>query len=131
LCDDAMPALDLLKDYGWSHILLTNHIPELEPILDYLGLNQRFKEVFNSAWTGYEKPHPEAFRQILNRFDAETKVVWMIGDSFKADIRGAEAAGIRSILVRNVHPEARTSAANLMEAARILLDEHLRCEANV
>lgn len=61
LFDDSRSALQDLTLRGWSHIILTNHIPEFRQIVDSLGLLPHFRLVFNSAETGYEKPHPEAF----------------------------------------------------------------------
>ena len=99
LYDDTLPALRGLSCRGWEHVLLTNHVPELEEILCHLGLDRHLRRIYNSAETGYEKPHPEAFRGVLEDL-AGTAPVWMIGDSVEADVWGAEAAGIPAILVR-------------------------------
>ncbi len=55
------------------------------------------ERIFNSAHTGYEKPHPEAFRGVLDALGGAEKI-WMIGDN--ADVAGAKAAGLPAILVR-------------------------------
>ena len=99
LYDDALPVLEELSARGWEHVLLTNHVPELGEILRHLGLDGYLRGVSNSAKTGYEKPHPEAFRGVLEKLSG-TDAVWMIGDSAEADVAGAEAAGIPAILVR-------------------------------
>ena len=66
LYDDALPALEELSSRGWRHVLLTNHVPELAEIVCHLGLERHLQGIFNSAATaGYEKPHPEAFRGVL------------------------------------------------------------------
>ena len=98
--DDTLPTLVTLSAQGWRHILLTNHVPELPEILDHLGISPYIDRIFNSAETGYEKPHPEAFQNVLNAIEKPT-ALWMIGDNPKADIAGAEALGIPAILVRN------------------------------
>ncbi|MEU3862704.1 hypothetical protein AB0F03_36260 [Streptomyces sp. NPDC028722] len=51
--------LDRLTGHGWTHVLLSNHVPEH---LFALGMNTRFPAMINSATSGYEKPHPQAFR---------------------------------------------------------------------
>ncbi|MEO5930542.1 MAG: HAD family hydrolase [Candidatus Kapaibacterium sp.] len=99
LYDDTIPTLDALSALGWRHILLSNHVPELPEILQYLGLRRRFLSIFNSAVTGHEKPHPSAFRAVLDTIRPGA-TIWMIGDSMAADIRGAEAVGIPAIPVR-------------------------------
>ena len=54
----------------------------------------------NGGRTGYEKPHPEAFMGVLRRLPSNS-TVWMVGDSFAADVQGAERVGLPAILVRN------------------------------
>ncbi|MFW6135768.1 MAG: HAD family hydrolase [Chloroflexota bacterium] len=106
LFDDTLPTLDRLTSRGWTHALLSNHVPELRQIIEHLGLGPHLAQVFNSAETGYEKPHPRAFQLVLEAFpDAEA--VWMIGDSVRSDVTGAEALGIPALLVRGRDKRAR------------------------
>lgn len=98
LFDDTLPTLDRLTSREWAHALLSNHVPELHQIIEHLGLRSRLARVFNSAETGYEKPHPRAFQLVLDAFP-EAAPVWMIGNSARADVAGAEAVGIPAILV--------------------------------
>src|SRR5262249_46650933 len=72
--------------------------------------------VFSSAATGYEKPHPDAFRLAL-RVAVDADVVCMIGDSLDADILGAAALGIPGILLRWPHPAAERFCSDLSRAA--------------
>jgi putative hydrolase of the HAD superfamily len=105
LFDDVLSTLDALSAQGWTHAILSNHVPELGDMVRHLGLASRIAYVFNSAETGYEKPNPRAFQIALEALpDVET--VWMIGDSFTADVQGAERLGIPAILVRRSHPDA-------------------------
>jgi putative hydrolase of the HAD superfamily len=104
LFPDTMPALDQLSALGWRHVLLSNHVPELGEILAALGLGDRFEAVLNSAVTGFEKPHPQAFALALASA-GQPQVAWMIGDNPFADVGGAEAAGLRAILVRTSPPD--------------------------
>lgn len=105
LFDDVLPTLDALSAQGWTHAILSNHVPELGDIVRHLGLASRMAYVFNSAETGYEKPHPRAFQIALETLP-DVAAAWMIGDSFTADVQGAERAGIPAILVRRSHPNA-------------------------
>jgi putative hydrolase of the HAD superfamily len=86
--------------------VLSNHVPELSEIAEYLGLRSRISRIFNSAETGHEKPHPGAYLGVLRTLK-ETEAVWMIGDNADADVAGAEAAGILAILVRGYREEVR------------------------
>lgn len=99
LFDDAVPILRDLSSRGWTHLILSNHVPELPEILRALGLEDHILQVFNSAESGYEKPHPRAFDGVLE-IVAGAEAAWMVGDNPEADIRGAEAVGLPAILVR-------------------------------
>ncbi len=111
--DDAVPALALLSGHGWRHVVLSNHVPELERIVAGLGLDRHVDTVLCSAVMGYEKPHPEAFACAL-RLRREGEAVWMVGDNETADVQGAVAAGLPAILVRR-------NGVGLLDAAEEIL----------
>jgi putative hydrolase of the HAD superfamily len=119
LFDDATPALRELSSRGWAHLILSNHVPELPEILDNLGLAGRLLEVFNSAESSYEKPHPRAFDGVLETV-AGAEAAWMVGDSLAADVRGAEAVGLPAILVRGQKRGTRYHCADLYGIADIV-----------
>lgn len=98
-------ALAKLTGLGFDHVILSNHTPELPQIVRGVGIAGSFKALFNSAVTGVEKPHPQAFRQVLETLPGEAEV-WMIGDSMTSDVAGAEAVGIPAILVHREEPAA-------------------------
>jgi ribonucleotide monophosphatase NagD (HAD superfamily) len=45
---------------------------------------------------------------------------WMIGDSLRADVRGAEAVGIPAVLVRRYHVDAERCVETLGELLGII-----------
>lgn len=94
-------------------MLLSNHVPELEKILDYLGLTPHLKKIFNSAVTGFEKPNPQAFYNVLDTLEPDT--AWMIGDNPVADIAGALGVGLSAILVHKKDSCATYTCADLNE----------------
>lgn len=116
---DARPVLETLRSSGWVQFVLSNHVPELPAIMDALELSPYFARTFNSAETGVEKPHPVAFRQVLDAIPSHARV-WMIGDSMSADILPATSMGINAILVRNQHPTASWCCRSLTEALVVL-----------
>ncbi len=116
LFPDTKPVLERLREQGWRHIVLSNHVPELPAIAEGLGLARLVDHIVTSAATGYEKPHPEAFRLALE-LCGTPDVVWMVGDNPTADVAGAEAAGIHAVLVRTQSGAAERTAADLYEAA--------------
>jgi FMN phosphatase YigB (HAD superfamily) len=127
LFDDTLPVLDRLAADGWRHAILSNHVPELPDLVAGLGLADVIQVVHTSALTGYEKPHPEAFRNAL-RANGDPDEVWMIGDNPTADVAGAEAAGIRAILVRTDSPDVPRRARDLYEAAAVIERESTRAD---
>lgn len=97
---DTISTLEKLTRDGWTHAILTNHVPEFRELLTALNLTPHFTFIVNSAETGAEKPHPEAFASVLEQ-TGQLERICMIGDSPRADIRGAQKAGWPAMLVRN------------------------------
>ena len=89
-------ALSLLAGEGWTHVIVSNHAPELPDLVTGIGLGGFFDGVFTSARTGYEKPHPEMFRVVLRHF-GEPATACMIGDDLTADVHGSEAVGVLGV----------------------------------
>jgi putative hydrolase of the HAD superfamily len=114
LFDDTLPVLGRLRADGWRHVILSNHVPELAGIVAALGMDGLVERVITSAATGYEKPHPEAFRGALAAA-GEPQTVWMLGDNPLADVAGAEAVGIPAILLRGSDGCDLDEAADLIQ----------------
>jgi HAD superfamily hydrolase (TIGR01458 family) len=59
------------------------------------------------------KPSPAYFAAALDALDAEPELTWLIGDDLEADVRGAQAFGMRTVLVRTgkFRPEALDHSA--------------------
>jgi FMN phosphatase YigB (HAD superfamily) len=114
LFPDTVPTLAALSGLGWRHVLLSNHVPELPEIVNGLGLGSHLSVIVNSAATGYEKPHPEAFRLALERARWPASA-WMIGDNPVADVAGAISAGLRAILVRTRPADGSRHVTDLAE----------------
>ncbi|MFP4514269.1 MAG: HAD family hydrolase [Acidimicrobiales bacterium] len=109
LYPDTRASLELLRCDGHQLVILSNHVPELPDLVGALGIADLVSEVHTSAVTGYEKPHPEAYRIGLAGTDPAD--AWMVGDNPEADINGAERVGVRAILVRHL------GAPGLLDAA--------------
>ncbi|MBC2879329.1 MULTISPECIES: HAD family hydrolase [Streptomyces] len=122
LYPQAIAVLELLTSHGWDHILLTNHVPELPGLLDHLQLSGHLHAVINSADTGFEKPHPKAFASALA---ASAGCRYMVGDNHRADITGAQSAGLDAIWVRRNQPD---DVPDLHTAVRLILGTEHRTE---
>jgi putative hydrolase of the HAD superfamily len=121
LFDDTLPVLERLTQAGWTHAILSNHVPELGQIVAGLGLGDVVALVSCSAETGYEKPHPQAYASVLDRL--RPPEAWMVGDNVVADVLGAEAAGIPAVLVRRPDPRAARYADSLAGVEGFLVEE--------
>jgi putative hydrolase of the HAD superfamily len=117
--DDVRPVLERLRNGGWRHVVLSNHVPELEGMVEGVGIRDLFDHVITSARIGFDKPHVEAYAH-ARRLAGDPDVVWMIGDNPKADVRGAEAVGIPAILVRREDASVARQADDLHGALRWL-----------
>jgi putative hydrolase of the HAD superfamily len=119
--EDTIPALKRVREKGWRQGILSNNIPELPDIVKALGLSDYLDFCITSASIGYEKPNPEAFRIALSLTD-DPEMVWMIGDNYLADVKGAEALGISAILVRALNNyDTKYSASDLNEAISVIV----------
>ena len=79
--------------------------------------------VFVSDEVGLSKPHPQAFRNVADAFDAMPGEVVMVGDSIRHDAVPAAILGMRAILVGRTPDHATwsgESAASVMDVARRL-----------
>jgi putative hydrolase of the HAD superfamily len=120
LFDDTLPALERLSQAGWTHAILSNHVPELRQLVAGLGLDDVVAFVSCSAETGYEKPHARAYASVLDRLHPAE--AWMAGDNVVADVLGAEAVGIPAVLVRRPEPRASRYADSLAGVERFLTE---------
>ncbi len=74
----ARAALTTVAAAGWTNMVMSNHVPELEQILADLGLLELMEAVYTLARTGYEKPNRLAFLGPY-RDTGEPERVWMVG----------------------------------------------------
>ena len=121
LFDDTLPTLVRLSQAGWTHAILSNHVPELRQIVSGLGLEDAVAFISCSAETGFEKPHAQAFASVVDLL--EPTEAWMVGDNVVADVLGAEAVGIPAVLVRRPDPRAERYADSLDGVERFLVEE--------
>jgi len=62
-----------------------------------LGVADRFDAVLVSGQEGMRKPDPEIFHRALDRLGVAAHEAVFVGDNPEADIRGAQAVGMRAI----------------------------------
>lgn len=97
--DDVVPALEeLKKDY--KLVLIANTDPfSISSVVEKHGLQQYFDEIVYSCDTGKLKSDPSSFTDVLEKLDIDKEDAVMIGDSLESDVKSAEAAGIKAVLI--------------------------------
>jgi putative hydrolase of the HAD superfamily len=97
--DDVVPTLETLLDAGVRMGVVSNWDTRLPNVLERLDLGRFFESVIVSSVEGVEKPDPLIFRRALTSLGAEAATTMHVGDLPEVDLAGAEAAGIRGVLV--------------------------------
>ena len=99
LFDDAVPGLTRLNDLGVTLGLISNIDRGGEELRRELGLGDLVKFAITSQDCGREKPDPGIFRAALERAGCDAARAVHVGDQVATDIKGAEAAGVRAVLL--------------------------------
>lgn len=97
LFDDALPVLELLRSHGLKLGLLSNTSRDLDVFVAHHGL--AVDVALTSRVHGKTKPHDSIFRAMLERLEVAPEDAVMIGDDVEDDVRGAQAVGMRALLV--------------------------------
>lgn len=97
---DGVPeALVCLRAAGLRLAVVSNSEGTVEAMLADVGLRAHFEVVVDSWKVGVSKPDPRIFAVALERLGVAPADAVVIGDTPGADIDGARAAGVPSVLV--------------------------------
>lgn len=97
LFDDAIPVLERLRSEGLKLGLLSNTSRDLDVFVSHHRLE--VDVALTSRVHGKTKPHDSIFRAMLERLGVVAGEAVMIGDDVEDDVRGAQAIGMRALLV--------------------------------
>jgi putative hydrolase of the HAD superfamily len=126
---DAHSVLQRLRDNDLKLGIISNFDARLYRILEGLDLRRFFDTVTISSEAGYAKPAGRIFASALAALGVASGEAVHIGDSEQMDVRGAQDAGLRAILIDTgtiAEPEidrevARVSSlAQMIEVMRLL-----------
>ena len=102
--DGAEATLDHL-DGRYRIAMVTNGDPWMQgQKLESLGIADRFETVVHGGHDAPYKPNAEPFHVALAELDAEPDRAVHIGNSLESDVRGAIAAGLRSVWIPRGEP---------------------------
>ena len=101
LYDDVVPTLQRFRDEGFKLAIVSNWDTPLDPLTERLGIAGYFDAIVAShdARVRSEKPDPRIFNYALAAVDVSAEEAVHVGDTYQADIVGAENVGIRPILL--------------------------------
>jgi putative hydrolase of the HAD superfamily len=109
---DVAPSLDALREAGFRLAIVSNWPWGAPELLHSLELARHFESLIISARVGYQKPHARIFEHALDQLGVPARRTVHVGDSYRADVLGARAAGITPILIdRSVGDASRIEAA--------------------
>jgi HAD superfamily hydrolase (TIGR01509 family) len=97
LYPDVEPMLATVREMGVRIGVVSDWSSSLRQIMAGLGLDRYLDFVLPSGAVGVAKPNPAFFRMALEAVDVAPAEALMVGDSYRADVRGAWAAGIDAV----------------------------------
>lgn len=123
LFDGAIELLDYLKPNYNLHIITNGFASVQSRKLKNSNLDQYFDTITNSEIAGAKKPHRNIFEFALSLAKASKMESLMIGDSYEADIIGAQEAGIEAIFFneQNLEVEKDVLQINHLLELKIIL----------
>jgi HAD superfamily hydrolase (TIGR01549 family) len=97
-----------LFNAGYHLAAISNRDGDLSPVLAAHGLDAYFAFTLSGGRAGTYKPNPEIFRIALNTLGVAPAATLVIGDSYHADIVGAQEVGITGVLLDplGIYPDA-------------------------
>jgi FMN hydrolase / 5-amino-6-(5-phospho-D-ribitylamino)uracil phosphatase len=113
LFEDALPVLEELRVADLRIGLVSNGIRDLTEFVAHHRLD--VDAIVDSRSHGRVKPHPTIFEAALELLGSTAGEAVMVGDSVEEDIQGAQALGMRAILIdrENRHPEVEPRLTDL------------------
>lgn len=97
---DVLPALGELRERGLVLVVASNWDCSLPEWLRPTGIMELVDGVVTSAEVGAAKPAPRVFARALAVAGAAPGEALHVGDRVDNDVQGAEAAGIRAVLLQ-------------------------------
>jgi putative hydrolase of the HAD superfamily len=111
--DDVEPVLRALVERGKTIGVISNSHRSLDAFREHFDLHGLIHAAVGSSEHGWLKPHRSIFDEALRRAGVHAADSMMVGDSLKADVQGALAAGMRAVLLRRsgeIPPEVPSGA---------------------
>jgi HAD superfamily hydrolase (TIGR01549 family) len=107
--DQVRRVVRMLYEAGYHLVAVSNREGDLRPLLAAHGLSAHFAFALSGGRAGVYKPDPEIFCIAMRTLGVAPAATLAIGDSYDADVVGAQQAGITPVLLdpMGIFPEAR------------------------
>lgn len=112
--------LTTLRARGLSAHLVSNNVDYLPELLANLGWADRFASVTYSQEISAAKPDPRLFQLALSRAGCAPQEAMFVGDSWEADVVGAQRAGLRPVWVNRSGAPVRAGATTIPDLRGLL-----------
>ena len=99
LYDDAIPTLERVRNAGIKVGVISNWEEWLERLMVDLNMRHHVDVAVISGVAGVEKPDAEIFHLAVEAAEVAPAEAVHVGDNIRDDVEGAEAVGIRGILI--------------------------------
>ena len=118
--DDRAKALfEKLHTIGFSAVLLSNN---KEPRVKSFAEDVKYADYIFKA----DKPSVKGYEEAMRRMGTTKETTLFIGDQLFTDVWGAKRSGIRSILVRPIHPKEEIQIIFKRQLEKIVLHFYYR-----
>lgn len=102
LFDGLFDFFELCIDNNIKIVILTNNTLDIQlELLNKFNIMAYIDNIYTSYEIGYEKPHINAFDNVIKKYNYEKSEILMIGDSKISDYDGAIKYGINALLFDN------------------------------
>lgn len=103
-----------LNEIGFSVMLLSNN---KEPRVKSFSEEVRYAGYIFKA----DKPSPGGYRRAMERMGTDERTTLFVGDQLFTDVWGAKKAGLKSILVKPIHPKEEIQIVLKRQLEKIVL----------
>ena len=114
----AVALFDRLKKIGFDCVLLSNN---KEPRVKMFNDAVQVRYIFKAG-----KPGVTNYRKAMELMGTDENTTFFVGDQLFTDVFGANRAGIRSILVKPIHPKEEIQIVLKRYLEKIVLKEYLK-----
>jgi putative hydrolase of the HAD superfamily len=104
---DEVPTIERLRSMGLTIGLITDCSPETSGLWEELPFASIFDATIFSCAVGVKKPDPEIYGIACSRLEVRPEAVLYVGDGSSQELTGAQAVGMRPVLIDAPHERNR------------------------